>query len=321
VKNILVISGTVVGLALSLLVPSHAQQRGQGGGQAAGQGAGRGQQRLVVGEFGGKPVVQVNRGVDFRDAISFNDPAMKGPVPRLPDGHPDLTGPWEGGGSDQDMEVDGGLDKGELDALLLPWAKAAKAERSKAIYGEPYIYCLPMSVPRINPYPWKFVMGYTSKGLQYVYVLHETGDAGAHRVVYMDGRKHPDPAVSLPTWWGHSIGHWEGDTLVIDTTGYNDKFWFDAVGTPHTEKLHTIERWTRLSYGTMINDFTLDDPGAFTKPVELRFVARIVKPGVDLMEYICAENNQIGIAGGYLGKDTASQIGIGGGPAQNNEKK
>ena len=334
-KKMLAIAGTVAGLMLSLLAQSNAQQRGQGAGpaggqgagrgqgagQAAGQGAGRGAQSLVVGEFAGKPVVQVNRGADFRDTISFNDPAMNGPVPRLPDGHPDLTGPWEGGGSDQDMEIDGGLKKGELDALLLPWAKAAKAERSKAIYGEPYIYCLPMSVPRVNPYPWKFSMSYTAKGLTQIYQLHETGDAGAHRVIYMDGRKHPDPNISLPTWWGHSVGRWDGDTLVIDTVGYNDKFWFDAVGTPHTEKLHTIERFTRLSYGTLVNDFTLDDPGTFTKPVELRFVARIVKPGIDLAEYICAENNQIGIAGGYLDKDNASHIGIGGGPAQPDGKK
>ena len=97
--------------------------------------------------------------------------------------------------------------------------------------------------------------------MQYIYALHETGDAGAHRVIYMDGRKHPDPDTLIPSWWGHSIGRWDGDTLVVDTVGYNDKFWFDAVGTPHTEKLHTIERWTRISYGTLVNDFTIEDPG------------------------------------------------------------
>ena len=125
----------------------------------------------------------------------------------------------------------------------------------------------------------------------------------------------------IASWWGHSIGRWEGDTLVIDTVGYNDKFWFDAQGTPHSEKLHTIERWTRISYGTLVNDFTIEDPDTFSKPVQLRFVARIVKPGVELMEYICAENNQIGIAGGYLGSSGASSIGIGGGPVLKDEKK
>jgi hypothetical protein len=217
------------------------------------------------------------------------------PVPRMHDGKPDLTGPWVGGGSDADIEREGGLKPGELP--LLPWARELRAKREKATYEEPYIYCLPMSVPRVNPYPWKFSMSYTSKGLTHIYVLHETGDAGAHRVVYMDGRKHP--ADPFPTWWGHSIGSWSGDTLVIDTVGYNDKFWFDARGTPHTEQLHTIERWTRINNGTLVNEFTIDDPGAFSRPVQLKFTANLAAPGIELMEYICTENNQLGIAGGY----------------------
>jgi len=113
----------------------------------------------------------------------------------------------------------------------------------------------------------------------------------------MDGRKHPDDL--FPTWWGHSIGHWEGDTLVIDTVGYNDKFWFDSRGTPHTEQLHTIERFSRPNYGTLINDFTIIDPGAYSKPVQLKFIARRVRQDVELMEFVCTENNQAGIAGGY----------------------
>jgi hypothetical protein len=228
---------------------------------------------------------------------------MTGPVPRLPDGHPDLTGPWEGGGSDNDMGVEGGLKEGELDSLLLPAARKLKEERSKAIYGEPYIYCLPMSVPRINPYPWKFVMGYTSKGLQYVYQLHETGDAGAHRVVYMDGRPHPDPATLIASWWGHSIGRWEGDTLVIDTVG-------TTTSSGSTRKARrTAKSCTPSSDGpaSATEHWSTTSPSkTLTRSasrVELRFVARIVKPGVELMEYICAENNQIGIAGGYLGKE------------------
>jgi hypothetical protein len=265
-KRIVVFSGTALALTLSVLVQVQAQQR----------------VRSVP--VGRTPVIAEN--------------LINGPVPRMPDGKPDFTGPWLGGGSDGDIEKDGGLKAGELTSLLLPWAKDVRAKREKAIYEEPYIYCLPMSVPRVNPYPWKFAMSYTSKGLTHIYLLHETGDAGAHRVVYMDGRKHPvDP---LPTWWGHSIGRWEGDTLVIDTIGYNDKFWFDAIGTPHTEQLHTIERWTRPNYGTLVNEFTLDDPGTFSKPIQLKFTARLVRQDIDLMEYICNENNQIGIAGGYL---------------------
>jgi hypothetical protein len=167
---------------------------------------------------------------------------------------------------------------------------------------EPYTACLPMSVPRVNPYPWKFALSYTSKGLTHIYVLHETGDAGAHRVVYMDGRPHPEDPI--PTWWGHSTGKFEKDTLVIDTVGYNDKFWFDSIGTPHTEQLHTVERWTRINYGRITNDFLLDDPGAFSRPVNLKFTGRLLRPdlktgGGDLMEFICLEGNEYGAAAGF----------------------
>ena len=277
----------VVSLTLAvtvLLAHMQAQGRGaRGGGAPAGQGNAQG----GIGQInvGGSPVVS--------DAD-----ATKQPIPKLPDGHVDLTGPWVGGGSNGDIERDGGLKPGELP--LLPWAKAVKEKRLAR--DEPYTACLPMSVPRVNPYPWKFAMSYTSKGLSHIYVLHETGDAGAHRVVYMDGRKHPDDLI--PSWWGHSIGKWEGDSLVIDTVGYNDKFWFDSNGTPHTEKLHTIEKWTRINYGRITNDFTLDDPGAFSKTVQLKFTGRLLRPdlktgGGELMEFICLEDNEYGSAAAF----------------------
>jgi len=219
------------------------------------------------------------------------------PIPRLPDGKVDLTGPWVGGGSNADIEKEGGLKPGELP--LLPWARELRGNRKEE--QEPYTICLPMGVPRVNPYPWKFAMSYTSKGLSHIYVLHETGDAGAHRVIYMDGRKHPDDLI--PSWWGHSIGRWEGDTLVVDTVGYNEKFWIDSRGTPHTEQMHTIERFTRTNWGTLQNQFTWEDPGTLSKPVTLNFAARLLKPdlktgGGELMEFICLEDNQYGAAAG-----------------------
>ncbi|OFW04916.1 MAG: hypothetical protein A3I61_17075 [Acidobacteria bacterium RIFCSPLOWO2_02_FULL_68_18] len=223
--------------------------------------------------------------------------AASRPVPRLADGTVDLTGPWVGGGSNVDIEFEGGLKPGELP--LLPWARELRDKRDKK--DEPYTSCLPMGVPRVNPYPWKFAMTYTPKGLTHIYVLHETGDAGAHRVIHMDGRKHPvDP---LPTWFGHSIGSWDGDTLVVDTVGYNDKFWFDSRGTPHTEQLHTVERYTRINWGRLRHVFLLDDPGAFSRPVTLSFTARLLRAdlktgGGELMEFICLEDNQYGAASG-----------------------
>ena len=108
-----------------------------------------------------------------------------------------------------------------------------------------------------------------------------------------------------PSWLGHSIGRFETkDTLVIDTVGYNDKFWFDRRGHPHTEQLHTIERWTRLNLGELENKFTLDDPGAYSKSIDFRFVATLMPPQDELLEYICQENNQYGAATipGYKGR-------------------
>jgi hypothetical protein len=155
---------------------------------------------------------------------------------------------------------------------------------------------------RSNPYPWTLTAAYTSKGLTHIYRLHELGDAGNHRVIYMDGRKHPEDLI--PTWTGHSIGRFEGDTLIVDAVGFNDKWWFDRRGTPHTEQLHVIERYTRLNYGQIRNNATIEDPGAFSRPVDLTFTARLLRPdprtGVgDLLEFICNENNQYGSAGNF----------------------
>ncbi len=100
--------------------------------------------------------------------------------------------------------------------------------------------------------------------------------------------KHPDDPD--PAWYGHSIGRWDKDTLVVDSVGFNDKFWFDYLGHPHTEKLHTIERYTRTDLGNMTIEVTIDDPGAYTKPFTTVGRARL-QPGEDLLEYICQENN------------------------------
>jgi hypothetical protein len=245
-------------------------------------------------------VAFINPGSPVLPEAEFNSR----PIPRLPDGTVDLTGPWVGGGTVEDIGRDGGL-QGEFP--LLPWARELRDKRRRQ--DEPYTACLPMGPLRSNPYPWKFAASYTSKGLTHMYILHELGDAGNHRVVYMDGRKHPEDLI--PTWTGHSIGRWEGDTLIVDAVGFNDKWWFDRRGTPHTEQLHVIERYTRLNYGQIRNNATLEDPGAFSRPVDLTFTARLLRPdprtGVgDLLEFICNENNQYGSAGNF-------QPGTGGG--------
>jgi hypothetical protein len=278
VGRVIIVGAALIGLTASWSVL--AQQTGTGQNNTFGVGSGASVSEDRFGKL----------GTEFTPIARPEIAAL--PTPRLHDGRPDLSGPWVGGGSNNDIEANGGLKPGELP--LLPWAKALRDSRKEE--DEPYLYCTPMGIPRVNPYPWRFVQAYSAKGNTHIFVLHENGDGGANRQIFMDGRKHPvDP---LPTWWGHSIGRWDGDTLVIDTIGINDKFWMDSRGTPHTEQLHTIERWTRINYGTMTNELTLDDPGAFSRPVNLRFTAKALPPDEELLEFVCVENNQFGIAGG-----------------------
>lgn len=208
-RKLLAVVVTLVGLTLSLLAQATAPVEGVGSGA-----------RVSPDRLG-------KLGSEWTPVASAAIAA--GPVPRLHDGKPDLSGPWVGGGSNNDIEANGGLKPGELP--LLPWARELRDSRKDE--DEPYLYCTPMSVPRKNPYPWRIVQAYTANGPTHIFVHHENGDAGGHRQIFMDGRPHPE--VPIPTWWGHSIGWWEGDTVVIDTVGYNDKFWFDSRGTPHTE--------------------------------------------------------------------------------------
>ncbi len=206
------------------------------------------------------------------------DDTPHGPTPRLPDGHVDLSGVWSGGGPVGDLAQ--GLAPGET-IPLLPAAKAIMDKRQSK--DDPEANCLPTGIPRIAPYPWRIIQTPT-----HIFFLFE-GNIHSYRQIFMDGRKHPaDPD---PTWYGHSIGSWDGDTLVIDTIGFNDKFWFDFRGHPHTEQLHTIERYTRKDLGTLENKVTIDDPGDYSKPFTLTFTARL-RPKEELMEYICQENQQ-----------------------------
>ena len=205
-------------------------------------------------------------------------PAPTGPTPRLPNGRPDFAGIWLGGGPVSDLGA--GLKKGET-IPLLPSAEKLMKERKSS--DDPEANCLPTGIPRVAPYPW--TMAATQDRL---YFLFE-GNIHSYRQIYMDGRAHPQDLN--PTWYGHSVGRWEGDALVIDTVGFNDKFWFDFVGHPHTDRLHTIERYTRPTLGALLNEVTIDDPGAYSRPFTVTFTAKL-QPKGEIMEYICQENNQ-----------------------------
>ena len=200
-----------------------------------------------------------------------------GPTPHLADGTIDLSGAWMGSGSNSG-DISKGLKPGEQ-LVMLPWAEALMKTRKSQ--DDPEANCMPTGVPRGAPYPWRIV-----QTPERYFILFE-GNIHSFRQIFMNG-KHPDDPD--PTWYGHSIGTWDKDTLVVDSVGFNDKFWFDYLGHPHTEKLHTIERYTRTDLGNMTIDVTIDDPGAYTKPFTTTGRARL-QPNTELLEYICQENN------------------------------
>ena len=210
---------------------------------------------------------------------------MSMPAPRLPDGAPDFSGLWVGTGPHRNVRF--GLQSGE-EVVLLPWAKELMDSRMSR--DDPEANCLPTGIPRIAPFPWRIVQAPLSGKATHLYFLFE-GNIHSYRQIFMDGREHPEDPD--PTWYGHSIGHWEGDTLVIDTVGFTgvESFWFDFEGHPHTLQLHTIERYTRTNFGTLEKIITIIDPGAYAKPFTIQFDATL-RPEWDLMEYVCNENNQ-----------------------------
>ena len=194
-----------------------------------------------------------------------------GPAPRTRDGKPDLSGVWYPG-PDLEPEV----------PPMLPWAEELFKKRSAK--DDPRAQCLPSGIVRTHglDHP-KLVQTPTL-----LIMLVESSVPGV-RQVFLDGRPHP-PDVQ-PSWLGHSIGRWEGDTLVIDTIGLNDRVWQDLQGRPQTEKAHIIERYRRPDLGHLEVEITIDDPGAYTRPWKVRRLLDLA-PDEEVLEYICNENHK-----------------------------
>lgn len=229
------------------------------------------------------------------------------PAPRLPDGRISLTGPpgeignWDGrAGTTLATNIrEGALDRGPLGDLNLPenlsidevpfhpWAREAYDYRQSTFTkDDPHTRCKPSGGARMFHTPYGFEILDLPDAGQIVFL--SVGAPHSWRVVYMDGREHP--ADLEPTWFGHSVGHWEGDTLVIDTVGYNDKFWMTREGLPHTEQLHTVERLSRPDFDTLRYEVTIDDPGAYTDTWTGGWFIKWV-PGNEPFDYLCQENN------------------------------
>ena len=198
--------------------------------------------------------------------------------------HPDLSGIWFQQEYHRNILANG-------NPQLQPWAeelyKKHKLEISTADPDHPpdsVARCIPPGVPRILylPFPWEIV-----QASDRVVLIFEVQIV---RQVFTDGRGHPKDLE--PTYMGDSVGKWEGDTLVIDTVGLNDKTWLDANGVPHSDVLHVVERLRRLNHDTLRADITIDDPKAFTKPWSVEKLFDL-KPDWHIKEYVCTEDNEI----------------------------
>jgi hypothetical protein len=170
-------------------------------------------------------------------------------------------------------------------AAFQPWARALfESRRSHQL--EPHARCKASGVARqfLTPYGVEIL---ELPELHRVYIF-DIGGPQTYRTIYLDGRTHPQ--VLAPSYYGHSIGWWEGDTLVVDSTGFNEGFWLDRDGLPHTERLRTIERFTRVDAATLRYELTVDDPGAYTAPwtgsLNLRW-----EEDTELFEFVCQQAN------------------------------
>jgi hypothetical protein len=172
------------------------------------------------------------------------------------------------------------------DPIMRPEAAAAfQAHVQAGITESPTTRCLPQGIPRgdlDNYLPFKIIQ--TAKVIA---VFYE--ESNTYRQIYTDGR--PLPVDPQPTWMGYSVGHWEGDTLVVDATGFNDQGWLDTRGHPQSTALHIRERFHRRDFGHMDLELTIDDPKTYTRPFTVKSVEALV-PDSDVLEYACTENER-----------------------------
>ncbi|MFS8609204.1 MAG: hypothetical protein LOD94_14615 [Gammaproteobacteria bacterium] len=166
-----------------------------------------------------------------------------------------------------------------------PWAKALYESR-QVHELEPHARCKASGTARqfLTPYGVELVELPEQKRLY----IFDIGGPHTFRTVYMDGRSHPRDLK--PSYYGHSIGWWEGDTLVVDSVGFNEGFWMDRRGLPHTEQLHVVERFTRVNSALIDYEITVYDPGAYTAPWTASFQLQWDE-GTELFEYICQQAN------------------------------
>lgn len=226
------------------------------------------------------------------NAAASKLPPNPKPMPRTADGKPDLSGTWQAGG----VSIYGEPGSPPLHPLPpapvkaparqpIPYQDWAEAKRKTfTVLDDPTSKCFLPGVPRIVGMPMPMEIVQTPRE---VVILYESFRAW-RRIPLNAKLEHPDDLT--PTWMGDSVGRWEGDTLVVDVTGFNDKTWLGGMGTVHTEKLHVVERYKPINYDSILYEATVEDPGALTKPWVTGSVLR--RPiDVRVEEYECIENN------------------------------
>ena len=225
-------------------------------------------------------------------------PNLAAPAPRAADGKPDFSGVWR-----INRPTANDLKPGDV----LPWAETlAKQSQENLGKDDPSdVHCLPYG-PRINfaedPNLLKIV-----QTPSLIVILSEDL---AYRQIFLDGRELP--ADPNPDFMGYSVGHWEGDTVVITTAGYNDRTWLDNAGHPHTEALRTVEWFRRRDFGHLEITKTFDDPRAYVRPWTAKVTGDLMSDS-DLLEFVCNENEKdsahlVGKASDVKGVEVAPEI-------------
>jgi hypothetical protein len=253
-----------------------------------------------------KSVVLTKTGKKLFTLSTTPRAAATAPAPRWPDGQVRLgpsagkKGYW-GTASTRVIVADTGAKVPmNPDGLLLnitdsnkvapfqPWAKALFEQRQRSFMkDDPAARCIPAGGPRQFQMPngFQFV---EQKELGRILVLLGGGDRN-WRVIYIDGRQQGTAAEQVPSYYGNSVGRWEKDTLVVDSVGYNEKFWLSGNGLPSTEALHLIERFTRTDLNTLKYEVTIDDPRTYTRSWTAAWTMQWI-PDQDLQEYFCEDN-------------------------------
>jgi len=234
-------------------------------------------------------------------------PNLAAPAPRMLDGKPDLSGVWHvhptpvaemkqlyGERFDDTSLI--GMERDKISKYAINLLADFKPEESpirpealkvmrERTQGLPSETCQPLGIPLSGMLSTPIKIVHSSR---LIAVLFEAEDK--YRQIYTDGRSLPNE-FDLPAWLGYSVGKWEGDTLVVNTAGFNDKSWLDLMGHPHSEALHIAERFRRRDFGHMDVDMTLDDPHMYTKPISIKLSYELWADS-DIFEFICSENEK-----------------------------